>query len=110
MASMPFGDEPPKHRFQRALVYFGLKADPTAPDDSSSPTDEETPPAADPPGERRDWQHKALVYFGLVDEEASSRYGAGISAALDSEIDELTRRITALEAEVRRYRAGERID
>jgi hypothetical protein len=46
-----------------------------------------------------------MAYFGLADGEPPSRYGSATSPALDRDVDDLTRRVEALEEELRRRRA-----
>ncbi len=111
MEPTPFGDKPKTGRLHRALVYFGLKDEPPAQPGSSTPTPTETPSAPVAPGKRRTWQRQALVYFGLADdEESSSRYGTAISPTLDTDLEQLARRITALEDELRGCRAAKDTD
>lgn len=80
-------------------MYFGLRDDPHAP-----PPDAEE--AAAPPGhadgaEPTSRWHRALVYFGLAEDGGPSRFGPGVTGRLDDELDELRRRVDALERERR---------
>ena len=105
--SSPFGDGRRPGRLKRALVYFGLNADPTlAPDASPEvPTPERVGQRADP-SKRATRGRQALVYFGLADDEPASRYGPAVSPALDDDVAELRRRVEALERELGRRRGG----
>jgi hypothetical protein len=111
----PFGDRRPG-RLRRALIYFGLAADPNAePDDEhrreAAPRREIARPAPMEPAapeqarKERPALHQALVYFGLAGGEPPSRYGSEIPLALDRDIDALAQRVSELEDELRRLRA-----
>ncbi len=89
----PFGDRR-GGRLHRVLVYFGLR---DGPEESTPPA----PRAPSPDPETSRWQN-ALVYFGLAESTNTSRYGAAVSRDLDAEIDDLRRRLDALERDRRR--------
>ena len=90
----PFGDLRGE-RLHRVLVYFGLRDAPERPA-SRAPS----APPEEPVETSR--VRNALVYFGLVADQNASRYGATVSRDLDAEIDELRRRLDALERDRRR--------
>lgn len=89
----PFGDRR-GGRLHRVLVYFGLR---DGPEEPTPPA----PPAPPPDPETSRWQN-ALVYFGLAESANTSRYGTAVSRDLDAEIDDLRRRLDALERDRRR--------
>jgi hypothetical protein len=120
MATNPFGERRPG-RLHRALIYFGLAAERDAAGDTSpggaprdpepaAPQQRRPAPAASndsaPAPKPRTWQRNALLYFGLVDDEeqVKSRYGDGVTAKLDGDVDDLELRVAALEDELRQAR------
>ena len=131
MESDPFGRRRPG-RWHRALIYFGLAEERNAEAETSTsarPTERQAadrearasalpggsdpqeraasePGPAAPPDKERPWHRSALLYFGLVEGDPPSRYGAEVATELDDDIDELRRRVAELEEELRRYRPG----
>ena len=128
METDPFGRRRPG-RLHRALSYFGLaevrepETSPSARPTERQSADPETRPSlpggSDPQGraapetgtpapraKERSWQRSALLYFGLVEGDPPSRYGAEVDSELDGDIDELRRRVAELEEELRRSRPG----
>lgn len=80
-------------------MYFGIRDDPNAP--APGPEQAVRPPARADDSEPSSRWHRALVYFGLAEDGGPSRFGPGVTGRLDDELDELRRRVDALERERR---------